>query len=401
MGLFRKSLHSAIQLMYWCIANLWVTPLEKIASRSGQGRQSRFKKKLCRSAAWLADAGRAIVMDLRLTVKLWSGESWSVVYIGEGISSDVIKHYMFPSTPLEEELSKVFLWQVPSLIRKFSREGNLVICEFTDIVHFVIKELGISFSTPPWVQQILEGIDRPIDEILMGMNQTMRRNIRRLETQGYTYEFSKQQDDFDLFYHQMFLPYIGSRFSELSADILDYDHMNIGFQHGGLILVKLNQSPICGMLCILENGLCEALDMGVLNGDLTLVKQGSNVALWWYMLDWARQNGAVRFDFGGSRPFMVDGVFNFKRQWGTRIFKNVRKHTLWSFYGQNLPELLHQHLTQIGLITIVDNKGYRIVLTDLPVGEENFTTLLKEAVSSGLAGLLLITQTGETQIIST
>ncbi len=401
MGLFRKISKSIIHFTYRCIANLWVAPLEKVASRLEHGRQSWFRELLYRSAFWHANVGRAIVMNLRLTVKLWTGENWSALYIGDGMSINVIKHYLFPTLPQEEELPREFLWKVPALIKKYSQKGNLTVCELNPIIHYPFMDTGLSFSIPPWIHQVLEEIDRPIDYILADMNQTMRRNIRRLESQGFSYVFSKNQDDFDSFYHHMHLPYIQRRFSELDMIIMEYDSILKRFQRGGLILIKQNQIPVCGMICIWENDCLYAQEMGVLDGEFDLVKQGSNVALWWFMLDFARKQEVVRFDFGSSHPLIVDGVFNFKRQYGTRVREIKNVESRWSFYSQDLSVELRQYINQLGLVVMLNNEGFRVLLPDesgSSLGRDDFSPSLKEAANYGLAGLMVVTRGSKTII---
>lgn len=339
-------------------------------------------------------------MNLRLNVKRWSGAHWSAVYVGDGLSAQVIKHYIFPVPPEEEELGKIFLWQLPELIRKYSQEGNLLVCELNEMVHYKFMDAGILFSAPPWVEQILEKIDRPIEDILMDMNQAMRRHIRKLDAQGFCYELTKKPEDFDLFYHRMYLPYVNKRFGELDAIIADYDHMFKRFQMGGLLLVKQNQNPVCGMLCIWGGDWCSALQMGVLDADFELVKQGSNVALWWFMLDWARKLGAKRVDFGGSRPLTADGVFNFKRQYGAHARKMIREHSRWFIYSPSLSKELREYLNQLGFVHMVGNEGFRVVLPEpgTPLGKDNYTSALAEAANYGLAGLLVVTEGKRTLI---
>lgn len=395
-----KGMAFALYLVNEGILRLLITPLERfVIPRLEKRTQSRFYKSLLKLALWLVVMGHIKKTDIRLTVKHWTGPNWSVVYIGRGTSPEAIKHYLFQSPPSEKELPRAFLWQVPGLIRKFTTKGELVVCEINRAVQFPKRKVDVFFITPLWIIQVLEGIHKPISDILEGMNQNTRRNIRRLEAQGFSYEFTSKLEDFDLFYNRMYLPYIKLRHAERSV-LHDYDTLYKRFNLGGLILIKQDQSPVCGMMCQIKGDLCEAGSMGVQDGQFDLVKQGSNFALWWFMLDWARQQGAARFDFGPSRPVASDGVFNFKRQWGTRVYSDFTREQ-WSFYGLNLPFELRQHLNQAGFISMMDNKGYRVVLSNpgSPSGGEDFTTLLKEANSCGLAGIYLINDVGKPRMI--
>jgi hypothetical protein len=342
------------------------------------------------------------VLDLRVNVKRWAGSEWSVTYIGDGTSIEVLCTILFPVPPMMDELPRVFLWQVPALIQKFAGEGDLVVCELNEIVRWSPNGLNTFFVVPLWIKQVLEEINRPMENILASMNQTMRRHVRQLETQGFTYLFTQGKEDFDFFYYRMYLPYITLRHGGQSMILHDYETVHNNFMKGGLVLIKDGQDPVCGMVCILAGEMCVALQMGVLDGEFDLVKRGINVALWWFMFHWARDQGAQRFDFGGSRAQTSNGVFNFKRQWGTRVYLNKNIHTLWSFYAQVLPDKLCKHLNALGIITIVDGKCYRVIMIGPKESSStaDFTRELKHAATRGLAGLVVISEKGKMQVIS-
>jgi hypothetical protein len=299
-------------------------------------------------------------------------------------------------------MPQVFLWQAARLARKYARQGDLIVCEVNKILNLTSASPGVAFSTPDWVGQVLEGIDRPMDEILADMNQSMRRKIRRIENQGYTYEYSKELEDFDLFYQRMYSPYIRLRYGA-HEELRSFEDMRSYFiECGGLILVKQYQELICGMICYLDNGGCDAHEMGVMDGRFELVKQGSNVALWWFMLDWARGQGSKWFNFGNSRAHTSDGPFNFKRQWGTRVQTDKHKFIQWGFYCENLPALLRKRLNEQGWISEISGGHYQVYLRE--PGETAHAayvdSLLEEAARSGLDGVVLISASGERQIIS-
>jgi hypothetical protein len=202
----------------------------------------------------------------------------------------------------------------------------------------------------------------------------------------------------------MYCPYIRWRHGAATDELRSYEEMNFCFQSwGGVILVKQGQEPVCGMLCYLRDGECEAMEMGVLDGRFDLVKQGSNVALWWFMLNWARQQGACRFDFGSSPAQTANGTFNFKRQWGTRVVKDKRRHSLWSFFCIDISPNLRERLNSVGWISEVGGRHYRVLIldSDAPTYADAVRAGLDEAANCGLDGVLTISAKGERQITST
>jgi len=229
------------------------------------------------------------------------------------------------------------------------------------------------------------------------MNQNMRRNLRKMEKQGFSYVFTQDQEDFDLFYHKMYRPYIHKRYGARFT-LAEYEPLRRQFKQGGLILVKRDQEPICGMLCRTVGDTCEADQMGVHEKQFGQVRKGASVALWWFMMGWARRNGLSRFDLGASRARMSDGTFNFKRQWGTRVLPKRDVHTKWLFYSKDLPPRLHSYLNEQGFISEVDSLHYKVVL--LGPGEElneaELARRRKTASRYGLDGILLVPSVAST-----
>jgi hypothetical protein len=240
-------------------------------------------------------------------------------------------------------------------------------------------------------QKVLD-IARPMEDILTGMNQNMRRNLRQMHKQGFSCVFTQKQEDFDLFYYRMYRPYIGERFGTRVVPLEEYDYLYRRFRQGGLILVKRGQEPISGMLCRTVGDTCEADQMGVLERQFDLVRKGANVALWWFMMDWARSNGLRLFDFGASRAQTANGTFNFKRQWGTQVVPERDVHTKWVFYGEELSPPLRHHLNEQGFISEVDGLHYRIVLLGLGEGLTDAELAYERQNASrwGLGGILLV-----------
>ena len=392
-----------IHLVHLGIDHFWIHPLEsKLIPRLEMGNQTRFRSAFLKWASWWANVGRISVLDLRVNVKRLAGLEWSVIYIGNGTMLEALSTMLFPKQPNVDELSRVYLWQVPALVQRFTDEGNLVVCELNEILRWSFTGLKTSFIVPIWIKQVLEEIDRPMEDILGFMHKDMRRNIRKVEKQGFSYRLTQEKEDFDFFYYKMYLPYIKLRHDGQGMSLDNYESAYDFIKKGKLILIMDSQDPVCGGIFRLDGDMCVGQIMGVLDADYDLVKRGVNVALYWSMLNWARAHGAKRINFGSSRAFTSDGVFNFKRQWGTRVYFHKDKHTQWSFYAQKLPENFQGYLNKLGFITRCDGKGYRVIINGLEESSStaDFTRELKQAAACGLSGLVVISENNKLQLIS-
>lgn len=392
----------AVRLGRSGINRLWVLPLENhMIPRLSEGEPGRFRGWLLRKALWCAAAGRLIIEELQVNVRSWTGPDWSVTYIGNGFLAEALRQILFPAPPEERLSPPVFLWQVPELVRKSIREGDLVVCELNKVFYLAPRDDWLTFTTPQWVKQILNGIDRPLDEILMGMSRTARRQIRKLETNDFTYSLSHEQSDFDLFYYRMYLPYIQARHTGRSAIIYTHDYLQDLLRKGDLLIVKQGQDPVCGALVYTMANTYIAAICGVIDGQMELVKQGANIALYWFVLNQARQQRSQFVDFGASFPLTSNGIFEFKRYWGPRVVSWKEVYTQWSFLSKEpSPDLLN-YLNGRGFIAEEAGKHYRIILlrSGQELDEAEQARELDLAVKNGLSGIVLIFTGGKRQFI--
>jgi len=352
--------------------------------------------------SWLANAGRVLVLNLRVNVFRLKGQEWTITYIGAGTEFEYLSCILFPDEPLLEELPRVFLWKVPALIQQLSSKGDLVVCDLNKNLCWLPRGLSTSFIVPPWIRQVIEGIDQPPEKILASMSKNRRKKIRRLQEQPFCVEFSQDKQDFDQFYYRMYLPYVRERHEGQGLILVDYDSALKKFLRGGIILIREGHEPIGGLLYRQEGDTFYASYGGVLDGDYDIVKRGVQLRLDWAFIQWAHKQGARRIDFGSTRALTSDGVFEYKRQMGrSRVILQRFIYDLWSFYADRLPDELLEHLNSLGLITVVGDEYYRVLL--LNPGESfrpgKFTREIKDAAACGLNGVAINSDSGKLQII--
>jgi hypothetical protein len=399
--MFSRIKRRALHFVHAGIARFWVQPLEDRMIPALEKKSGWTAKHLLRWASWWANAGRVIVNEVRLVKKRWVGLHWSVTYIGTGERAEYLCNILFPTPPEEVEASLIFLWQVPGSVHMYAGRGDLVICELNQIVRLSPQGFNVFFTTPQSIQQVIDDFDRPMEEIMAGFQPHTRQRIRQLEEKGFSFELTHSKADFDLFFHRMYLPYTRGRHMGHSMILYDYESINSLFSKGVLILVKKDGETIAGGLRFLIGDTCTAYIMGVLDGRQDLVKQGSNVALAWFGMHWAHEQGARRYSLGLSFPLTSNGPFNFKRQWGARVDRDTINPSNWSFIGKDLSSPLREHLDKLGLITEIGGKHYQVRLYDpAKTGSEtNIADELRHISNCGLAGIAVISPHGGEQLL--
>ena len=372
------------------ILRRWVHPLNHLAVNLTAKQESRWCKGLIKLLVVAGHLGRLGMTMLRVNIARLKGADWNIIYIGEGFSGEELRHVLFPIPTEEvEHLDRVFLWQVPGRVRQLVNDGEFVVCELNRLVPWRPQARYV-FTASPWVRQVVD-IDRSLDDILAGMNQTMRRNIRKLEKAGFSYRFSPGHSDLDLFYHQMYLPYITYRHGA-RAIVSKYYEIKASLEKGGLIVVENQGQPISAMGCRVLGNTCRAGALGVHKDQFHLISQGAIAATFWFMLRWAWQNHLRTFDMGGSRARLKDGVFNFKRQWGARLEAPLAVHTNWTFVAGTISPDLCRFLNAQGFLGQVDGEWRAVMFEtpEVPLTQEEIDRTHRMARKAGAAGVHIL-----------
>jgi hypothetical protein len=158
---------------------------------------------------------------------------------------------------------------------------------------------------------------------------------------GLSYRISKDVKDFDHFYHRMHVPHIRRRYGELSQ-IDSYEDMKSFFLKGLLLFVTKDDQPIAGALSLIEDKSIVFRRTGVLDGDETVVKGGAQTALYYFQLKYAADNGFRAVDAMKSAPYLNDGVFRHKAEWGACTLPDDEATRWVFFFGRGPNEKLAQ-----------------------------------------------------------
>jgi hypothetical protein len=147
---------------------------------------------------------------------------------------------------------------------------------------------------------------------------------------GLSYRMSKDVEDFDHFYYRMHVPHIRRRYGDLSQ-IDSYEDMKEFFLKGLLLFVTKDDKPVAGALSMIDGKSLVFRRTGVLDGDETVVKGGAQTALYYFQLKYAADNGFQSVDTMKSAPYLNDGVFRHKAEWGARTLPDDEA-TRWVFF---------------------------------------------------------------------
>jgi hypothetical protein len=213
-----------------------------------------------------------------------------------------------------------------------AREVDLVVIERINLLGWTPKS-GAWVISPTWVRMVTElDLDRPWGEVERGFKKH-ERNIRRFMRAGYAYRISRDEKDFDFFYDRMYVPLVTSR-HEMEAFVDTRAHLLSYFRRGFLLMILDREGqPVAADLDYLRGDMLFGIACGVLDGRADILEEGALSAIYYYALKWAHENRIRRCDICEVRPFVDDGVYQYKRRWGygpVEELWNTREWLVWA-----------------------------------------------------------------------
>lgn len=215
------------------------------------------------------------------------------------------------------------------------------------------------------------------------------------EKHGLECRVSHDPADFDRFYHRMFVPHIQRRYGDL-ADIDSHAQLKQFFDRGMLFLVMSDGKEVAGALSELVDGHLLFRRSGVLDGDESHVKGGAQTALYYFQLQHAVASGIRALDTLKTTPFLNDGVFKHKADWGARSFQDHEAtHLTFLVPGRDPARLAR--LFEISPIVIDEGSTLSAIVGDTTIDTPApgyFDKLLGRISTSGLSSVQVQTRTG-------
>ena len=334
-----------------------------------------------------------LLRDLpRLPAYRLTGPEWSLVFVGGEHGLLEVRNLIFEGQAASQEtLGRVALWRLSAHTERWLAGGvDLIVCEISRAFPWRLKA-RLAFSIPTWVQQVI-AIPTPPEKLLSGKHiHATRSRINRANKNGFGYRFTRSKEEFDRFYHRMYVPFIRGRHGSLAWQTSYDRHLNHWFRRGGLVLVTQNDQPVAGTLCYRAGETYYDVEGGVLDNDPHLIQQGMNALLFWYAVLWAHANGAKQFNMGYSRAWLSDGAFDFKQRWGARVVGPTAICAGWTFLAREMPAPLRARLNQIRFIAEIRDRFYSVLLEEnAALDRVRLDEETAAARESGLDGVVVV-----------
>jgi len=320
------------------------------------------------------------------------GSDGDVVYFGSQHGADTFQDLYNNCNRIKPQAFGRFkVWKLPSLARKWISTGaKMVVCEFSPLFPFC-SNFTFVVSSPELIEQEIalpEDLNDLYNCPAFGkIRQKLKRSKRRAEFSSF---FTRDKKDFDLYYYQMYLPYITKRHGNVAA-ITPYECALQNFNRGGLVMIKEGQKAIAGVLITTKKQTCFALEAGILDGDTGLLCQEVYSFNQWSVLEWAYEQGLKKVNMGAASAWRSNGIFAYKKHWCARVcrFRAVQGNLFYLM--ENPSEEFLEKMNKKGIITENRGKYYSVIFRYHPIEDENWLEgELRGAVKDGLLGIAIV-----------
>ena len=262
-----------------------------------------------------------------------------------------------------ELIKRIPIWSLRKTVQTFlSQKTDLVICELCRLFPFKLSS-GIVFNFPGWVNQQLK-IPEDLDDFLAGpILEDKRRQINKANRYATGWYFTRSENDFNYFHHEMYVPFISARYEERALLASYEDQYNRWFTKGGLVMITEKEEPVAGLICVKAGKVMYAIEAGILPEKLDEAKYSIFTYLFWAGIQWAHHEKAEIFDIGGSRALLSNLSFRSKKRWGGTLVRRPKIYSNYNCAAQNLSNELRCYINELGFITETDGGFSRIFLT--------------------------------------
>jgi hypothetical protein len=227
---------------------------------------------------------------------------------------DYIKTYGFDLGVREQSLGRIPMWLTPKTIRWFFRTADLVLWLADPILDRYWPRPKPHARLPTWTRLDID-LQSP-DSIKRGEKKVKRYRNATIKS-GYTIEHTKCEFDYIDFIDNMHLPYIKKRHGENALFVIrERLFKDLQLKQKRLFILKSEGRSIGGSVLEYNDFMDRFWHIGIRPNLSTDVSAGVCAALYCFVINNAKERGSKILHLGYCRPFVRDGVFEYKRQFG-------------------------------------------------------------------------------------
>lgn len=275
-----------------------------------------------------------------------SGQLGTLLVAGQDPWVSYLPSRFFVGEPQRELVGNVSPWELPALLNRLRTSADLTVARVDRLS--ARTWFGHDYlAVPEWVGTKLSVPD-DLDK-LMRSGGSLRRDMTLIRRHKFLPLVTRGNEDFEMFYHSMYLPFTRTRHGELAFMRKPHD-LRHRLGRGGILWMLRDGQRVAGMQFERTGQTLDLLALGTVNGDLALVRDGAIAALYYHVIRLARELGCTMVDFRGSRPSLSDGLLRFKRKWGITLYDRSDTYYDLLIYWNGVHGVVKDFFSHTGLI---------------------------------------------------
>jgi hypothetical protein len=370
------------------------------------GAIRKFVKSVWSNSICLSRSARIILLDMVLIegTEKHSGQSVKTLYVGAtkppafGLGrfyskSEAIEKYanfqfvmnsIYADYAIVAQTKNVNGLNFKRGLRKYEGQADIVYIN-AELLFAQRLDRFQYLAIPPWVPQKIKLGDQ-WEDVIKSFPKKFRKELKRILKQGYQFCSAHTENQYNYFYHAMYVPYTQARFGS-TAVIFPKDYIRQILQHGQILFLFRNDRLLLGSLNKYEHDRLLLICTVAAEDFPPAMFKGAAEALDYFSILSAFEKGCRVVDFLGSRPLLDDGAFRYKRKWGTHIDKFYRPVADIYFKTLRLNTGVKSFLSYNPFI-IKTSKGFRgRVLLSTPASDKDINSCAKRYQTKGLNGI--------------
>lgn len=238
-------------------------------------------------------------------------------YIGHYDNFAFILNEIYSQFEVKEKHTNINSLHTNTWLEKYRNSVDLL---FTDVELLFCKILPRRefIQIPQWIRQKFD-VPNTWEEVLNRFRKnTKKTDLRKVRKYNFTYKITKSEEEFKTFYHSMYKPYLKKRFGD--AVLIEPEWKVLRQCRKGELMQVIRGKDV--VACVLLHNLAGRLAyvwVGVPDDIEAEMFNGAFSALYYFTILYGYENGCHEIDFLGTRPLLNDGLFRYKRKWGTYV----------------------------------------------------------------------------------
>jgi hypothetical protein len=246
-----------------------------------------------------------------------TGVPLRILYVGQFDNYAFTVGRMLTDHRMVERRTGISAFRVGSCFKDSIERAAILVMD-VELLYGTMLRRQPFMRIPAWVRQKYS-VPGTWHEVLQSFRTNTRRtDLRKIRKYALKYRISRSEDDFREFYHRMYVPYLKKRFDREVIIEPEWKVLRQCRKGELMHVVRGGQVVACALLHRGEGRLAYVW-VGVPDGLEDDLYRGAFSALYYFSILYAYERGCSEVDFLGSRPLLDDGLFRYKRKWGTRV----------------------------------------------------------------------------------